>query len=150
MTNLLASPGVRWAPVTTGLEIQDVVERLFRAQTTPPEHDQRKDKRIAYPQLLTLTPIDDGEFSVVSESLTVVGKYLAARGFDFFHCHPLPFRRAIVSFDRGGQDGIHLVLNIAWCRFLRPGWYDSGGRFTHIVQVQESESTPPGSELSLP
>ena len=149
MTNLLESPGLRWAPVETDLEIQDVVERLLPTQTAPVGSNQRRDKRIPYPRLLTLTPIEDSDFSVVCESVTVVGKQLATRGLDFFHCQPLPFRRAIVTFDRAAQDGLHFVLDIAWCRFLQPGWYDSGGRFTHVVQLQDSGDSKAASDLPL-
>ena len=132
-------PSCDWTDAFTNLGIQDVVERLFRSQGKPPRHERRKDKRIPFPHLLTLTPLAEKQHRTIGEPVTVVGKYLAARGLDFYHHDTLPYKRAVVSFDHGSGEGIHLVLRISWCRFLRPSWYDSGGRFTHIVQPERSQ-----------
>lgn len=130
-----------WTPAETELQIREVVECLFLAQQAPPPVERRQDKRLAYPHLLTVTPIDEAEIRSIGEPVTVVGKYLASHGLDFYHGDTLPYKRVVVSFDRGPAEGIHLVLNISWCRFLRPNWYDSGGRFTHIVQPQSWAGT---------
>lgn len=122
----------------TDFHIQDVVERLFCLQGRAPDHERRRDKRIAFPHLLTLTPLAEHDQRTIAEPVTVVGKYLAARGLDFYHHDTFPYKRAVVSFDQGLGEGIHLVVRISWCRFLRPSWYDSGGRFTHIVQPDTS------------
>lgn len=100
------------------------------------QNEKRKDRRIAFPSLLTLTPLDDIQPITVGEPIAVVGKHLASRGLDFYHRDALPFKRAIVSFEDTPWD-IHLLLQVSWCRFLRPGWYDSGGRFTHIFHPLE-------------
>ena len=109
--------------------------------------ERRKDKRTPFPQLIELTPIDDTAIRIAGEPITVVGKQLASRGLDFFHTDVLPFKRAIVSFDVSLGLDEHFVLNLSWCRFLRPGWYDSGGRFTHVVEpVGFSQQSSPKSD----
>jgi len=115
------------------------VERVL-ALTEPNRcNERRKDVRRAFPHLLTLTPISDATLKIIGDPVTVAGKYLAGRGIDFYHSEPLPFRHAVVSFEESLHLDAHFILDITWCRFLRPGWYDSGGRFTHIV-------TPLGSD----
>lgn len=99
------------------------------------QSERRLDKRVPFPFLLRLTPITSGEeFQVQGEPVDVVGKSLAERGLTFYHSQNLPFRRAIATFESEDFDPAHLLLNISWSRFLRPGWYDSGGRFTHVLQ----------------
>lgn len=114
--------------------VVEIVERVLKLME-PPRHvsDRRRDHRTAFPHLLTLTPIEDHSLAVTGQAVTVVGKHLAARGLDFYHTQPLTFKRAIVTFESDLDLDTHFVVNLAWCRFLRPGWYDSGGRFTHIV-----------------
>lgn len=115
--------------------VNDIVESTAQDRAQP---DRRVDKRYAFPQLLTLTPISDrDDISQIGHPVHVVGKWLAERGLDFFHTDNMPFRRAIVSFEAQGGAEAHLILNISWSRFLRPGWYDSGGRFTHVVEPHE-------------
>jgi hypothetical protein len=63
----------------------------------------------------------------------VVGKDLSDRGLGFFHPHPIPHRRAIVTLEDSSQRGVSLLIDLSWCRFTRHGWYDSGGRFLQIV-----------------
>ena len=117
-------------------EIRELVSEIVESaslQTLP--CDRRSDKRVAYPHLLTMVPIADGEsIQPIGDPVDVVGKCLAERGLTFFHQQNLPFRRAIVAFDTRDYAAAHLILNISWSRFLRPGWYDSGGRFTHALQ----------------
>lgn len=106
--------------------------------------ERRLDRRIALPQLLTLTPIVDADqsASLRGDPVHVVGKWLAERGLCFYHTQNLPFRRAVVSFESFSGHQAHLILDISWSRFLRPGWYDSGGRFTHVVEpTTETEAT---------
>ena len=114
-------------------EFAERVQTLTRPVLT---RERRNDSRAPFPYLLTLTPIDDLVIEVTGDPVTVAGKHLATRGIDFYHSFPLPFKRAIVSLDGDSFDlDAHFVLNITWCRFLRPGWYDSGGRFTHILST---------------
>ncbi len=114
-------------------EVRHEVKKIVAKTELTHVPEKRVDQRFAFPRLLTITPIDDHSLTPVGEPIQVVGKWLAERGLDFFHTGNLPFRRAIVSFE---DSAAHLVLNISWSRFLAPGWYDSGGRFTHIVRCE--------------
>ena len=113
------------------------VDRVVRA-TQPPVNriERRKCQRTPFPHLLTLTPVANDRIIQVGEPIAVVGKQLSPGGLDFYHCQPIDHRRVIVSFDDMPWD-VNLVLSINWCRFLKPGWYDSGGRFTHIVSARQ-------------
>lgn len=62
----------------------------------------------------------------------VVGKDLASLGLDFYHHEPITHRYGLVSLESGPDHCTHLVLKLSWCRFLHPGWYDSGGRFIKV------------------
>ena len=117
------------------------VDRFLRlAEPAGRDFERRAVRRVPFPHLVTLTPIDDAELISIGDPISVVGKQLAGRGLDFFHRDPLGFKRAVVSFD--SSIGLHeqLILSLSWCRFLKPGWYDSGGRFTHVVKPQVNES----------
>lgn len=116
-------------------EVRQEVKKIVALTELAHVPERRVDQRFAYPKLLTITPINEGDLQPTGEPMQVVGKWLAERGLDFFHTENLPFRRAIVSFD---DSVAHLVLNISWSRFLTPGWYDSGGRFTHIVRCKSA------------
>jgi hypothetical protein len=114
----------------------DVITCVLNATISklPPRHEKRRHKRHAFPYLVSLTPIAETELTQLSDPIVVVGKHLSAGGFDFFHPDPLPYKRVIASFHELPWGSTHVVLVSTWCRFLRPGWYDSGGRFTHIVE----------------
>jgi len=116
-------------------EVADFGSRIMEL-ASPPRwiSERRSGVRTPFPELIELTPIEDGAIRVKGEPVTVVGKQLASRGLDFFHTEVLTFKRAIVSFDAMLGLDEHFVINLSWCRFLRPGWYDSGGRFTHVVE----------------
>ena len=142
--NELVSTAGKWVVLNkTDEAVGEFVTRVLKLTDIPRVvTDRRHDKRTAYPHLLTLTPLDDDVLQVVGEPVTVVGKHIAQRGLDFFHVVPLSFKRAIVSFEESLHLDNHFVLKIGWCRFLRPGWYDSGGRFTHIITPKSGGDVP--------
>ena len=139
----LTQSAMRWSICENSEKsVGEFVEQVLNLNEGPRrESDRRRDKRVAFPHLVTLTPVSDSDLTATEEPITVVGKQLAARGLDFYHNEPLGFKRAIVSFDTAMGIEASFVISISWCRFLRPGWYDSGGRFTHIV-TPESEDFP--------
>ncbi len=140
-------------PVCSGCEPrtldtdEKVIEEVSRQAAVlvhPPNgiRDRRTDRRFPYPRLIPFTPMNDrGQYST-GPTRCVVGKHLAPLGLDFFHHEPLPERYAVVSLSCGANRWIHLMLRITWCRFLRPGWYDSGGHFTRIVEWPEPTAPP--------
>ena len=79
--------------------------------------ERRKDLRHPYPFLVEITPVDLDGVTPLGETLTVVGKDLTDRGIGFFHQEPLPFRRAIVSFESGTGFALSVLIDLSWCRF---------------------------------
>jgi len=121
---------------------EDPIGRLLQrvAQAAHPawEHEERRAyQRLPYPKLISLTPVADDGITPVGETITVVGRNLSLGGLDFYHNQPLAHRRMIATLECGPGRSARLLLVLNWCRFLRPGWYDSGGRFTRIVECPE-------------
>lgn len=104
------------------------------------ELGRRTQHRVPFPQLVEFLPLANDGRTIVGETLHVVGKNLASLGFDFYHQEPMPYRFAIVRLPVGDDQWIHFQLKISWCRFLKPGWYDSGGRFVRIVELVEHDN----------
>lgn len=118
--------------------IEDCSRQAAQFLQAPWGHQERRaDRRVPYPRLIPLTPLCDEGRLPTGETKYVVGKYLALRGLDFFHGDPLPERYVVVSLPCSVDRWSHFLLKVTWCRFLRPGWYDSGGRFIRLVQWQE-------------
>jgi hypothetical protein len=106
---------------------------LAAAHPTTSGMERRREKRHPYPYPVYLTPVARDGLTPVGETLVVLGKHLGELGFDFYHRHPLPHRRAIISFELGPCAWLGVLLDLAWCRFGRHGWYDNGGRFLAVV-----------------
>ena len=101
--------------------------------------ERRKNLRHPYPFLVVITPVDTDGVTPLGKTVTVVGKDLTDRGVGFFHQEPLPFRRAIVSFESGTDIALSVLIDLSWCRFTRQGWYESGGRFLQLAQINRTE-----------
>ena len=108
--------------------------------------ERRREHRFPFPYPIRLTPMTtDGTVSP-AESVVVLGKHLTEHGVDFYYTEPLPYRRAIASFERGGREMVHIVMDLTWCRFGRHGWYENGGRFLQLLSSTTchlGERTPP-------
>lgn len=132
----LTLPANKPAQVRTRSE-KDICEISKRVVAySEPQWDRQERrwfKRYAYPVLVELTPIADGSAEPIDDTIIVVGRQLSLMGLDFYHHDPLPYRRAVVSLEHGKDQLAHYVIALAWCRFIRPGWYSSGGRFTDIL-----------------
>jgi len=94
--------------------------------------ERRRDQRFAFPQLVRLVPLDEAGDVVEDEAVVVAGKHLSEKGLGFFHQEPLPYRRVLATFETTGTESVSLELDLSWCRFVRGGWYESGGRFIGI------------------
>ena len=88
------------------------------------------------PVLFQLTPLDENGEPVELAALTVVGKNISRRGLSFYHNEPLLYRRAMITVDHAGFDGFSAEIDISWCRFAKPGWYESGGRLLALTHAQ--------------
>ena len=119
-------------------QIQALVARL-RPEVTL---ERRHDDRVAVPLLFRLTPLNSDRQPVHDDAITVVGKDISRRGLSFFHEQPLTYRRAIVSLEHPDFGRFAAEIDVNWCRFTRPGWYESGGR---LVRPVNPESAPANS-----
>jgi hypothetical protein len=95
--------------------------------------ERRREARFPYPYPIHLTPYGEGGRADVNRTFVVIGKHLAPHGIDFYCPQPLAERRVIASLDCGREGWIGLIVELAWCRFSRHGWYDNGGRFIGVV-----------------
>ena len=95
--------------------------------------ERRREHRFPFPYPIRLTPMTTDGTVPPAESVVVLGKHLTEHGVDFYYTEPLPYRRAIASFERGDREVIHFVMDLTWCRFGRHGWYENGGRFLQLL-----------------
>ena len=116
---------------------------LAGAQPTRRQLDRRREKRHPYPYPVYLTPVGRDDLAPSGQTIVVLGKHLSEHGFDFYHREPLPFRRAIVSFEPSRGSWIGVLLDLSWCRFGRHGWYDNGGRFLTVVPSPLADESLP-------
>jgi hypothetical protein len=114
---------------TLANQVESLLSRL-NPSVTP---ERRRDERFAIPVLFRLTPLDADRQPIECESLIVVGKNISRRGFAFFHERPIPHRRAVIALAQPGLGVFSAEIDVSWCRFRRPGWYESGGRLVRAI-----------------
>jgi hypothetical protein len=90
--------------------------------------ERRDDVRIAIPVLFRLTPLDGNRQPIDSQTSIVVGKNISQRGLSFYHEQPMPHRRAFIELAHPGIGSFAAEIDVNWCRFTKPGWYESGAR----------------------
>ncbi len=131
-------------PANTEHAIRERVQRVLAgAQVARRGMEQRRERRHPFPYPVYLTPVGRDGATSVGKTLVVLGKHLSELGFDFYHRAPLPYRRAIVSFETACGVWTGVLLDLAWCRFGRHGWYDNGGRFLAVVPSPLGDETLP-------
>jgi hypothetical protein len=91
--------------------------------------ERRNDWRYPYPYLIHLTPVGRDGTTPIGERIVVPGKQLSEHGLGFYHQEPLPYRRMIASLESSTGARLAFLIDLTWCRFMRCGWYESGGRF---------------------
>lgn len=121
--------------------LAEQIETLVARLQSPPKFERRRYERVAMPVLLQLTPLDDGGRPRSDQTITIVGKDISQRGLSFFHDRPLPYRRAIAALDHPQLGRFSAEVDIRWCRFAKPGWYESGGRLIRAI-AREPMPTP--------
>jgi hypothetical protein len=127
-------------------QVQQLVARLRPVVTV----ERRREERVAVPLLFRLTPLTrDGE-PVHEDAMVIVGKDISRRGLSFFHEQPLTYRRAIVALEHPDFGRFAAEIDVNWCRFTRPGWYESGGRLVRPVHQEErpAASQPESAQWS--
>jgi hypothetical protein len=90
--------------------------------------ERRRHERVAIAVLFRLTPLDEYGQPMPRQSIVVVGKNISLRGISFIHNRPLSYRRARITLIQPGIGHFDAEVDIRWCRFTRPEWYESGGR----------------------
>ncbi len=105
--------------------------------------------RCAIPILFQLTPLDDERQPIEHEATIVVGKNISRRGISFYHERPISHRRARIELVQPGLGPFAAEIDVSWCRFTKPGWYESGGRLVRAVRRSDERaaSQPPRAEL---
>ncbi|MEX0641842.1 MAG: hypothetical protein WD468_04035 [Pirellulales bacterium] len=116
-------------------QIQELVARL-RPEVTL---ERRHEDRVAIPLLFRLTPLNGDREPLHDDAITVVGKDISRRGLSFYHEHPLTYRRAIITLQHPEFGSFAAEIDVNWCRFTKPGWYESGGR---LVRPANTEDRP--------
>jgi len=113
---------------TTRTTLTTQVEGLLARFHPDVPVERRRDIRYPIPALFCLTPLDADRHPVEEEAVTVVGKNISRRGLSFYHERPLSHRRALIALVDPNLGSFSAEIDVSWCRFRRPGWYESGGR----------------------
>ena len=113
-------------------DISPIVENLLQASADSLVHERRADVRHPYPRLLEFLPVDRKSLEVIGESITAAGKELSSGGIGFYHHDVIPHRYLLMPIFQGADRG-WLLTQLRWCRFLKPGWYESGGQFIRRI-----------------
>lgn len=113
---------------TARASLTNQVEELLARFHPDVPVERRRDIRYPIPALFCLTPLDSDRHPVEEEAVTVVGKNISRRGLSFYHERPLPHRRAVIALVDPNLGSFSAEIDVSWCRFRRPGWYESGGR----------------------
>ena len=122
---------------TLTIQIEALLTRLHPAVG----RERRHDDRIAIPVLFRLTPFDVDRQPLEQEALIVVGKNISRRGVSFYHEKPITHRRALIELADPIVGSFVAEIDVTWCRFTKPGWYESGGRLIR--------SAAPSTDLSM-
>lgn len=109
---------------TLTIQIEALLSRLHPVVG----RERRHDDRIAIPVLFRLTPFDVDRQLLEQEAVIVVGKNISRRGVSFYHEHPITHRRALIELADPSVGSFVAEIDVSWCRFTKPGWYESGGR----------------------
>lgn len=94
--------------------------------------DRRLNSRAPCAYVARLTPLDenvDGGESPVSVQLTDISR----RGVGLAHADPLPYRLVQIAVEGLTGSAPILVVRLQWCRFRKPGVYESGGQIQRII-----------------
>jgi hypothetical protein len=127
---------------TLTIQLEALLTRLHPAVG----RERRHDDRIAIPVLFRLTPFDVDRQLLEHESLIVVGKNISRRGVSFYHEKSITHRRALIELADPSVGSFVAEIDVSWCRFTKPGWYESGGRLIRSALNTANSSTT--AELS--
>src|SRR5215212_2776679 len=121
---------------TLTIQVEALLTRLYPAVG----RERRHDDRIAIPVLFRLTPFDADREPLDQEALIVVGKNISRRGVSFYHEKQITHRRALIELADPSVGIFVAEIDVTWCRFTKPGWYESGGRLIRSAVATDSSS----------
>ena len=137
-TTMIGEPHFDLFPESGSSPEDDIRTQVWGLLSTLyPQNDlaeRRRDSRYPFPYLVQLTPVAEDGVTPEGATIAVVGKHLSERGLGFYHPKPLPHRRMIASLETGGNRWMTFLIDLSWCRFIKQGWYESGGRFLRSVE----------------
>ena len=122
---------------TLTIQVEALLSRLY----PPTDRERRHDDRIAIPVLFRMTPLNSDREPLHQEHAIVVGKNISRRGVSFYHEHAITHRRVVIELADPNVGSFAAEVDITWCRFTRPGWYESGGRLIRTVMPSSESST---------
>jgi len=137
------------APATDRASVADHVAALLARLHPQVSLERRRDDRFPLPVLMHLVPLDDEHAHVEEEAVTVVGKNISRRGISFFHEHPLEHRRVILELSDNELGHFTFEVDVTWCRFTKPGWYESGGRLVRVHTCADAHATEDFTKVEL-
>lgn len=110
--------------------VDNMLQQAARERIVPVEH--RAEPRYPYSKLICLLPTNRSSLAQIDDPIWVVSKGFSRDGLGFFHQQPIPYRDLLMQVEPAAEE-LWLLLRIRWCRFLRLGWYESGGQFVKTV-----------------
>jgi hypothetical protein len=131
VTEVLSS--VHFDRAALARQIQTLVARLHPTVTL----ERRRADRLSIPVSFRLTPLAEDGQPISNEAISVIGKNISRYGLSFYHATPLAYRRAKISVENIDV-AFTAEIDINWCRFSKPGWYESGSR---LIAAMPPEST---------
>ena len=141
-------PYARSSRATLTIQIEALLSRLYPVV----ERERRHDDRVAIPVLFRITPYDSERQPLDQESSIVVGKNMSRRGVCFYHEKPITHRRALLELADPSVGTFVAEVDITWCRFTKPGWYESGGRLIRsgTPRTELSTTDEPEAAVGMP
>jgi hypothetical protein len=130
---------------TLTIQVESLLSRLY----PPVERERRHDDRVAIPVLFRLTPLDSDRQPVDLQSSIVVGKNISRRGVSFYHEKPITQRRVLIELADPNIVSFVAEVDVTWCRFTKPGWYESGGRLIRSAAPRTGLSTIDEPDLTV-
>lgn len=102
--------------------------------------DRRSEPRCWCDSQAWLSPIDDPAASDPPPAIPISLTDISRHGIGFSHTAPLPYRLIQISFESDDAPAPILVVRLQWCRFRRPGSYESGGQIQRVVAASPVSS----------
>jgi hypothetical protein len=95
--------------------------------------DGRSEARCWCDSRARLTPLDEPAQCAGGPPIQIALTDISRHGIGFSHAEPLPYRLVQITFEPEDKSAPTLVVRLQWCRFRKPGFYESGGQIQRVV-----------------